>query len=119
MHDEILRTAALAGAALLALGLSLGAALAQSGAGGAPVVGQKDKTFSQEAVTLKAGGSIRFVNDDTVAHNITVREAGGGGSRAGALQRPGEESTVAFPNAGEHEVRCAIHPRMRMAVTVQ
>jgi plastocyanin len=116
MHDEILRTATLAGAALLALGLSLGAALAQSG--GAPVVGQKDKTFSQEAVTLKAGGSIRFVNDDTVAHNITVREAGGP-SRAGALQRPGEESTVAFPNAGEHEVRCAIHPRMRMAVTVQ
>lgn len=116
MPKEILRTAALAAAALLALGVSLDA-VAQPG--GMPVVGQKDKTFSQEAVTLKAGGSIRFVNDDTVAHNITVREAGGGGSRAGALQRPGEESTVAFPNAGEHEVRCAIHPRMRMAVTVQ
>ena len=114
MPKDILRTATLAGAALLALGFSLGA-VAQSGV---PVIGQKDKVFSQEAVTLKAGGSLRFVNDDTVAHNITVREPGGG-SRAGALQRPGEEATVAFPQAGAHEVRCAIHPRMRMTVAVQ
>jgi plastocyanin len=113
MHKDTLRTLTLAGVALLALGGSLAAA--QSAA---PVIGQKNKLFSQETVSLKAGGSLHFVNDDSVAHNITVREPGGS-NRAGTLQRPGEETDVAFTQAGEHEVRCAIHPKMRMAVTVQ
>ena len=107
-----IRAAALAKAALGATG----AALAQ--AQPAATVGQRDKVFSQEQVTLRARQAVRFNNDDTVAHNVMVREPGGT-TRAAVLQRPGEHTDVGFDLPGEYDVRCAIHPRMRLTVQAQ
>lgn len=108
-------TSVLAAAAGLALMASAATVMAQ---GGVPTVGQKDKQFSQEAVTVAAGGSVRFVNDDSVAHNVFARDPAGA-TRPGVLQRPGEQADLAFERPGDHQVLCAIHPRMRMTVKVQ
>jgi len=79
---------------------------------------QADQTFSQEAVTLKAGDSINFTNKDSVTHNIKVLNASGDAEDKG-LQKPGEVIHEKFDKAGEFKIRCAIHPKMKMTVTVQ
>lgn len=109
-----LPTPLLAGIAVALLGLT--AAVAQSGT---PTVGQKDRTFSTDTLSVSPGTTVRFVNDDTVAHNVVVRDPAGGAAQTSPLQKPGDQTEVAFRNAGDHDVRCAIHPRMRMTVKVQ
>ena len=63
-------------------------------------------------------GISTFVNDDTVAHNITVKDPTGG-NHTGDLQKPGTQADLGFDKPGTHEVRCAIHPKMKMTVTAQ
>jgi plastocyanin len=80
-----------------------------------PTVGQKDKQFSEAALKIKAGQAVKFVNDDTVAHNITIKSPDGASNLG--LQKPGAELSHSFEKIGEYEVRCGIHPKMKMAVT--
>lgn len=107
-------TFALAGCAGLLL-LASAAAVAQSSP---PTVGQKERRFSEELVTVKPGGTVRFANDDSIAHNVYARDPAGT-NQPGQLQKPGEQSDLVFAAVGEHQVLCAIHPRMRMTVRVQ
>jgi plastocyanin len=79
---------------------------------------QADQTFSQEAVTLKAGDSMKFTNKDSVTHNIKVIN-GDGDTEDKGLQKPGEIITETFAKPGEYKIRCGIHPKMKIAVTVQ
>jgi plastocyanin len=78
---------------------------------------QKDKQFSEETITVKSGETVHFVNSDSVAHNIVVKDPSGG-SKPGIMQKPGEESDVLFDQAGEYDVRCLIHPKMKLSVNV-
>jgi plastocyanin len=79
-------------------------------------ISQKGRVFSETAVTLKKGEVVTFVNDDNIAHNIfstsPVQEFNLGS------QAPGTSTPVTFGKAGEVTVLCAIHPRMKMVVTV-
>ncbi|MFL5097867.1 MAG: plastocyanin/azurin family copper-binding protein [Xanthobacteraceae bacterium] len=77
---------------------------------------QKGKTFSASAVTIKKGDSLMFVNDDTIAHNI-LSTAPGNEFNLGS-QAPGVSTPVTFKKSGEVAVLCAIHPRMKLMVTV-
>jgi plastocyanin len=77
---------------------------------------QRDKAFSQERITLRAGDRIVFKNEDTVSHNVFSRSPGS--EFEVRAQLPGQESPVVFAKPGEAEVRCAIHPAMRLRVTV-
>lgn len=79
-------------------------------------VSQKDKAFDPGRVTVTAGQSITFRNDDEVAHNVMSRSSGNRFNLK--LQRPGEETRVTFETPGAVEVRCAIHPRMKLTVEV-
>lgn len=106
-------TLALAAAALGGLGVSAGA-LAQAQL---PVVGHRDRSYSTDLVTVRAGGQVRFNNDDSVAHNVTVRDAGGR-QVATFMLRPGEHNDFTFQVAGEHGITCIVHPRKRMTVRV-
>jgi plastocyanin len=92
--------------------------LAEPSLAAEPVVGQKDKQFSQETVSVKPGGTVEFLNDDNVGHNLSIREPGGT-ARPGIVQQPGTETHVAFENSGDHEIRCLIHPKMKMVVRVE
>lgn len=103
--DKMIRRAAVLG---LIAGMST-AALA------ATAISQKDKSFSQDNVAIKAGDKLSFVNDDTVTHDISVRTPGGA-SRPGVVEKPGDELELAFDEVGTYQVRCLIHPKMKMTV---
>jgi plastocyanin len=79
-------------------------------------ISQKGRVFSETAITLKKGEAITFVNDDNIAHNIfsqgPIQEFNLG------TQSPGSSAPVTFSKAGEVTVLCAIHPRMKLVVTV-
>jgi plastocyanin len=81
-------------------------------------VTQSHTSFDVDSATLKAGDSIIFSNKDDVTHNIQVVNSDGDADDKG-LQKPGQDIKATFAKAGEYKVRCAIHPKMKMTVTVQ
>jgi plastocyanin len=92
------------------LGLSAGALAANL------TISQKGRAFSSETVTLKKGGTLTFMNDDSIPHNI-MSTSSGNEFNLGS-QPPGASTDVTFKEAGEVLVICAIHPRMKMTVKV-
>lgn len=77
---------------------------------------QKGRVFSVENITLKKGEALTFVNDDTIPHNI-LSTSKGNEFNLGS-QAPGAATDVTFKEAGDVQVICAIHPRMKMMVKV-
>ncbi len=100
--------------------LALAAVLAGAAAPAAAeehVVAQKNKAFSVKKLTLKVGDSVKFVNEDSFAHNVFSLSAtksfdtgsfGSGGSKS-----------VTFDKPGKVEVECAVHPDMRLDIEVK
>lgn len=80
-------------------------------------VTQKAQQFNPRTLTIKAGDEVVFVNDDTGTHNVFSESAAN--SFDLKAQRPGASTRVAFPKAGKVDVRCAIHPAMRMTIEVE
>jgi plastocyanin len=93
------------------IGLSVGGALAAN-----LTITQKGRMFSSESVSIKKGGMLTFLNDDSVPHNI-LSTSKGNEFDLGSLP-PGASTDVTFKEAGDVLVICAIHPRMKMVVTV-
>lgn len=79
-------------------------------------ISQKGKAFSVSEISVKAGEAVTFVNDDSVTHNIMSTTAGNAFNLG--PQKPGESGPVTFKSAGEVMVGCAIHPHMKLKVTV-
>jgi plastocyanin len=80
------------------------------------VVAQKDKAFTTKALSIKAGDKVAFRNDDGYSHNIfslTDAMPFDLGTYGG-----GQSKTVTFNKPGKFEIECAIHPDMRMLITV-
>ena len=80
-------------------------------------INQQDRHFSQTEITIKVGDTISFKNDDEVTHNVfsTTR----GMEFDLHRQAPGASSTIPFSKAGDAEVDCSIHPRMKLLVHVR
>jgi len=96
----------------LAAALVCGAAFASQ----EHVVSQKDKAFSTKKLDIKAGDKVAFRNDDGFSHNIfslTDAMPFDLGTYSG-----GQMKTVTFGKPGKFEIECAIHPDMRMVITV-
>ena len=80
-------------------------------------VGQKDKQFSTDSITASVGDVIVFQNDDQVAHNVHSNK---GPQRFNlGLQQPGESARLELAEDGTVEIRCAVHPKMKLTVTVK
>ena len=77
---------------------------------------QKGRMFSSELTTVKKGEAITFLNDDTVPHNV-VSTSPGNEFDLGS-QRPGSSTEVTFTQPGEVQIICAIHPRMKITISV-
>lgn len=107
-----LRAAVLAPTALFA-------AVAAGAASAAHVVAvaQKGRAFAVREVQVERGGAVRFTNEDDFPHQIAVR--GAGYEFESDLQAPGGVVEVTPPSAGAFEVRCGVHPRMRMTIHVR
>ena len=73
-------------------------------------------TFSPSTVKASRGDVIRFVNDDTMAHNIFVP------TKAFSVdlgkQEPGKTTLMPVGKSGKFEVECVIHQGMTMTVEV-
>jgi plastocyanin len=80
------------------------------------VVAQKGKAFSTAAITVKAGDRIVFRNEDPFVHNVF--------SLADAMSfdlgtyPQGQAKAQVFAKPGKFEIECAIHPEMKLLVTV-
>jgi plastocyanin len=103
----------------LAAGLALGALGAVGTALSANTVdvSQKGKEFNPDEITVDRGTTVRFVNDDTVAHNVYTR--GDGLEFNLGTQAPGDVKEVSFDKAGSFQILCAIHPKMSLTVNVK
>ncbi len=82
----------------------------------AATISQKGRNFTPDDITVEKGDMVRFVNDDFYGHNV-YSETEGADFDIG-LQPPGEERDVVLEKLGIVDVRCRIHPRMRMKITV-
>lgn len=81
------------------------------------VIGQKNKEFTKSEVTIKPGDTLVFNNDDDVTHNVFCSDPDC--KFNSNSQAPGSRYEVKFEKAGTFEVRCAIHPKMKMKVHVK
>lgn len=103
-------------------------ALLESKKGSAYVLKQIDKVFvlvapdgteteKPDAMTVKAGEYFFITNDEEkVVHNVYDET-----DQSWVLkkQQPGGVAAIAFGASGVHKLRCAIHPKMKIAVTVE
>jgi len=80
-------------------------------------VGQKNKAFDKESITINVGDSVKFTNNDPFFHNVfSLSEIST--FDLGSYPK-GEFKEVVFDKAGRIEVECAIHPNMYMIINVE
>lgn len=84
---------------------------------GETVVTQKAKSFDTKKVTISKGDTIKFINADSIGHNIHSRSKGDKFDLG--LQKPGTEMSRVFAADGTFKVRCVIHPKMKLVVKVK
>ena len=100
------------------LAASLLGAAAPASAQQVVTVPQKNRVFHPREVEVTPGGSVVFVNDDgELLHHVYSRDAGFAfdiGEQAAGTQVP-----VRLSRRGTFDVRCDIHPRMLLRVTVR
>ncbi|NKB19464.1 MAG: hypothetical protein GKS01_02865 [Alphaproteobacteria bacterium] len=80
------------------------------------VITQKAKKFDKKKISIKKGESVKFVNADSIAHNIHSRSSNGKFDLG--VSKPGTSTSKVFDKAGKFKVRCAIHPKMKITVKV-
>ena len=80
-------------------------------------ISQKKRSFDPKLLNAKTGDTVLFVNDDRYAHNLYSETPGFEFNVR--KQMPGDEDTIKLDKRGKFEVRCAIHPRMKMTINVE
>jgi plastocyanin len=78
---------------------------------------QKGRAFHPGEITINRSESLTFTNDDEFIHQIYSQ--GQGFSFDSVEKNPGENITETFTSPGTFEVRCHIHPKMRLVVRVK
>jgi len=101
---------------LALLGLLLGSTATALSPPAEMLIAQKNREFSVQEASIAAGGRLIFSNDDDFPHQISA--SGPGVAVSSPLQRPGEMLSIPLPQAGTVQIRCGIHPRMRLTVRV-
>lgn len=75
---------------------------------------QQGRRFKPGEITIRAGESLTVTNEDEFIHQIYVD-----GLFDSDEKVPGQNIVETFPRAGTFEVRCHIHPKMKLVVHVQ
>jgi amicyanin len=84
--------------------------------GGGGEVTMKDIKFDPSELTVKAGDTVTWTNDDSVAHDVTGDSFKSGD--AGGMQS-GDTFEHKFDKAGTFDYVCTVHPGMKGSVLVQ
>ena len=80
------------------------------------VVTMSGSQFSPATIEAAVGDTVRFVNDDTMDHNVFVPTAGFAIDLG--RQEPGSETSYTLGKAGSFEVECVFHDFMTARVEV-
>ena len=80
-------------------------------------IDQVGQRFSRPSLALQIGSIVRFLNQDDVTHNISIINEHNDAIDEG-LQRPGQNIVVLLDKNGRFTVRCSIHPRMKMVISI-
>lgn len=78
---------------------------------------QNGRAFHPNEITINAGTTLNFSNQDEFIHQIYVDSKGF--DYDSEEQQPGVVFHIAFPNAGTYAIRCHIHPKMLLTVHVK
>jgi len=81
-------------------------------------VDMKDIKFMPANVNVKVGGTVGWVNKDSVPHNVT-KEGGPGAEFASDTVDAGGKFSHKFDAAGKVDYVCTIHPNQTGTVTVK
>jgi plastocyanin len=85
-------------------------------AGGTVEIKMQNIQFSPPSVQVKVGQTIKWTNDDSVAHNVTAKA---GASFASSNFSQGGTYTFKATKAGTIAYVCTIHPGMAGTIVVQ
>jgi plastocyanin len=109
-----LATAALAGAVVALIAFASVDGFSQ----GRYVVSQKGREFNPRSITVARGETVVIVNDDLDLRHHAYIDSNKFTFDSGD-QEPGTETKLAIPVLGTFEVLCAIHPKMKLVITVR
>ena len=108
------KSAAGNGMAGMAMAVPAGNAAGASTAVATDSVSIKNFAFSPATVTVTAGSTVVWTNDDSIQHDITFD----GGSIASSVLNHNDTFSHTFPTAGTYHYICSIHPFMHGTVIV-
>jgi plastocyanin len=91
---------------------------AGSAAGAEHAVDQKNNKFSMSELVVKVGDSVSFANSDAVKHNLTMVTPDEESQDLGT-EPPGKTVRFSVPKPGVYDVRCSIHPGMKMKIKAE
>ena len=86
-------------------------------AAGPILVSQKGRTFAPGKLTVSRGDVVRFLNDDEYTHHVFMKSTSFNYD-SGEIEA-GKFAETAMTVPGSFEVRCAIHPKMRLVLEVK
>jgi plastocyanin len=101
-----------------AFGAACAAVLLASGLASAdqqPEIHMRNNLYLPDSLTISAGTTVRWVNDDADVHTISQV---GGGFESGLLFAR-DAWTYTFNDPGTYEFYCLPHPYMRGTITVE
>jgi plastocyanin len=81
------------------------------------VVNIKDFRFDPDPVIIVKGGSLTWINQDAVNHQILFER--GPISSMSPLLKPGDSWTGTFLETGDFPYSCMVHPAMKGTVSVR
>lgn len=106
--------------ALIAAGCTQASPEADGGGATGDTVTITGSSFGDD-ITVAAGTTVTFVNDDTLPHTVTEGSDGqiADGARFDEDVPAGESVPITFDDPGTYQVTCEIHSTMNMTVTVE
>ena len=100
--------------AIVSLAARAPLAHAAEGGGGAKVA-IADFAFAPETITIAAGESVTWINNDGAPHALEYRD----GAKGSDLLLPGASVTRRFDRPGTYDYNCSVHPYMTGRVVVR
>ena len=97
--------------------IALGLLMAVPAEAAEHVIRMAGQQYQPAEIKAAKDDSIRFVNDDDVAHEVFVPTVGFGLDLG--KQQPGEKKAITLAKDGSFEVECVFHPHMLLTVTVE
>ncbi len=80
-------------------------------------VSQNKRTFDPKLLNAHLGDTVLLVNDDRYAHNLYSETPGFEFNVR--KQMPGDNYSLRLDKRGTFDIRCVIHPRMKITVNVE